>query len=225
MTARKLTDDLVKRPWSAAEDEILRARYATTTREALQNALPGRSINSIGRRAHELGLRREKNPGRTGKVVSPIFVREGVEGKACTRCLEWQPLTRFAKHKTCAGGRRNACHTCAGRQAYTNNPKRCIAQARRWQTAHPVKAKLIRKAADARRRGWMGGDKIEPEALTALFEQHGWKCAYCATAPAESIDHVVPLSRGGAHAIENILPACLDCNRRKHARTPEQWRS
>jgi 5-methylcytosine-specific restriction endonuclease McrA len=45
----------------------------------------------------------------------------------------------------------------------------------------------------------------------ALLAQHEERCAYCG-APYESIDHVVPLSRGGANVADNVVPACLSCN-------------
>ena len=37
------------------------------------------------------------------------------------------------------------------------------------------------------------------------------------------IDHVIPLSRGGAHALFNLAASCLACNRSKHSKTPCEW--
>lgn len=51
----------------------------------------------------------------------------------------------------------------------------------------------------------------------SLLEQFGRRCAYCLTAEATTMDHVIPLSTGGAHDIDNIVPACRSCNSRKHA--------
>lgn len=48
----------------------------------------------------------------------------------------------------------------------------------------------------------------------AVFARDGGRCQYCA-APAESIDHVVPRSRGGQHTWENVVAACRPCNTRK----------
>lgn len=51
----------------------------------------------------------------------------------------------------------------------------------------------------------------------AIFARDGGRCQYCA-GPAESIDHVVPRSRGGHHAWENVVAACRACNTRKRDR-------
>ncbi|WP_349257835.1 HNH endonuclease [Iamia sp.] len=37
---------------------------------------------------------------------------------------------------------------------------------------------------------------------------------------ADSIDHVKPLSKGGAHMLSNLRPSCRSCNSRKGARWP-----
>ena len=45
-----------------------------------------------------------------------------------------------------------------------------------------------------------------------------WKCAYCNTSldiSTATMDHVIPLSRGGKHMPSNVVPACLACNVRK----------
>lgn len=51
----------------------------------------------------------------------------------------------------------------------------------------------------------------------AVFARDGSRCQYCA-APAESIDHVVPRSKGGQHVWENVVAACRPCNTRKRDR-------
>src|SRR3954468_4416116 len=51
----------------------------------------------------------------------------------------------------------------------------------------------------------------------AVFARDGSRCQYCA-APAESIDHVVPRSKGGEHVWENVVAACRPCNTAKRDR-------
>ncbi len=65
-----------------------------------------------------------------------------------------------------------------------------------------VKLPYLRRAALSRR---------------AVFARDGSRCQYC-SAPAESIDHVVPRSRGGAHDWDNVVAACRHCNTAKKDR-------
>lgn len=45
----------------------------------------------------------------------------------------------------------------------------------------------------------------------SVFARDENRCQYC-TRPAESIDHVVPRSRGGAHEWTNVVACCRRCN-------------
>ena len=55
----------------------------------------------------------------------------------------------------------------------------------------------------------------------AVFARDAHRCQYCG-GHADSIDHVVPRSRGGEHVWENVAAACRPCNLRKRDRTPEE---
>ncbi len=50
-----------------------------------------------------------------------------------------------------------------------------------------------------------------------IFARDGHRCQYCGGA-AESIDHVIPRSRGGGHTWDNVVAACRPCNVRKRDR-------
>lgn len=66
---------------------------------------------------------------------------------------------------------------------------------------------------------------ITPNEWAVILSAFDHRCAYCGT-PGDDLtmDHVVPLSRGGAHAPENIAPACRSCNASKGAKLLEEWR-
>jgi 5-methylcytosine-specific restriction endonuclease McrA len=51
----------------------------------------------------------------------------------------------------------------------------------------------------------------------AVFARDNHRCQYCGS-NAESIDHVIPKSRGGTHTWENVVAACRLCNTRKEDR-------
>ncbi len=55
----------------------------------------------------------------------------------------------------------------------------------------------------------------------AVFARDNHKCGYCGN-HADSIDHVLPRSRGGKNVWENVIAACRACNLRKRDRTPEE---
>ena len=69
-----------------------------------------------------------------------------------------------------------------------------------------VKVPYVRRTAMSRR---------------AIFARDDHRCQYCGE-HADSIDHVFPRSRGGAHTWENVVAACKPCNLGKRDRTPEE---
>ena len=64
-----------------------------------------------------------------------------------------------------------------------------------------------------------------PLTRRALFARDGGRCVYC-DAPATSVDHVLPRSRGGQHIWENVVSACRRCNHVKGDRAISElgWR-
>ena len=55
----------------------------------------------------------------------------------------------------------------------------------------------------------------------AVFARDDHRCQYCGGL-AESIDHVMPRSRGGQHEWDNVVAACRKCNLGKRDRTPDE---
>lgn len=53
----------------------------------------------------------------------------------------------------------------------------------------------------------------------ALCKQFHWRCAACGKKKWLTVDHVVPVSRGGDNTISNVQPLCRDCNYAKYTRT------
>lgn len=51
----------------------------------------------------------------------------------------------------------------------------------------------------------------------AVLHRDGNRCQYCGK-DADSIDHVIPRSRGGTHTWENVVAACRRCNLAKGSR-------
>jgi 5-methylcytosine-specific restriction endonuclease McrA len=55
----------------------------------------------------------------------------------------------------------------------------------------------------------------------AVFARDEHRCQYCGER-ADSIDHVLPRSKGGQHEWENVVAACRPCNVRKRDRLLEE---
>ena len=56
-----------------------------------------------------------------------------------------------------------------------------------------------------------------------VFNRDQYTCQYCGWQTKElTLDHVVPRRRGGEHTRENVVSACIPCNRRKGGRTPRE---
>ena len=54
-----------------------------------------------------------------------------------------------------------------------------------------------------------------------LMARDSFRCQYCGS-HADSIDHVVPRSRGGRDVWDNLAAACRPCNSAKRDRTPAE---
>jgi 5-methylcytosine-specific restriction endonuclease McrA len=88
-----------------------------------------------------------------------------------------------------------------------------------WYAAHPEVIQTKNANRDARIKHAPVRDltRAEWEEIKAA---HNWLCIYCGIKPAKlTMDHVIPLSKGGPHTKGNIVPACKPCNSKKGNKT------
>lgn len=50
-------------------------------------------------------------------------------------------------------------------------------------------------------------------------------CIYCGSTERITMDHVIPISRGGTHGIGNLAPACVSCNSSKGNKFIMEWKN
>jgi len=104
------------------------------------------------------------------------------------------------------------------------NPERVRHQARVHRATHlwkyrehyhRRKAALKRAIAQLTKQEWEW-----------LLGQSGNCCVYCGRHESEcgklQQEHVIPVSKGGAYTVTNIVPSCRSCNSRKKDRTPDE---
>jgi len=111
---------------------------------------------------------------------------------------------------------------------YQEHRSEALEYAKQRMEKHPEKVRESSRRSNAKRMAAKleNGGSFMKEEFTRLCEQHDWKCAYCGrvlTPETVTIDHKVPLSRGGSSYIMNIAPACGGCNSSKRATTAEEY--
>ena len=65
--------------------------------------------------------------------------------------------------------------------------------------------------------------KLCQKDIDQRYAEFGNQCAFCGSANRLIVEHFIPRSKGGPHAIGNILPACHRCNTSKSNHDPEEW--
>jgi 5-methylcytosine-specific restriction endonuclease McrA len=92
-----------------------------------------------------------------------------------------------------------------------------------------------RKSRPSRETDWISEDGLRRERQRAreLRQTHWWRrkqargvCHYCGRvfSPSQlTMDHLVPLARGGKSTRSNCVPCCKECNTKKHSLLPLEW--
>lgn len=105
-----------------------------------------------------------------------------------------------------------------------NRSEKGRASRKRFDQTDKGRACSIRNS-HARRARMAGQDCIQYsyEDRIIRFELFDNRCVYCGSAEDLTEDHFIPLAKAGPHQIENIVPACISCNKRKNAQDPMAW--
>jgi 5-methylcytosine-specific restriction endonuclease McrA len=106
------------------------------------------------------------------------------------------------------------------------NPKKVRAGNKAWEAANPEKVRARRARRRARENN---APRVERFTVLEIAERDRWVCHLChkkVTRTTWSIDHLTPLSRGGAHTRDNVALAHVLCNATRGNRdaTPVQLR-
>ena len=104
----------------------------------------------------------------------------------------------------CVVPQRRAVVLVLNQKAVTLEANGAALHAAAFELPAPSVVKLTRYVRVPMRRG-------VPLTRRAIFARDAGRCVYC-DAPATSIDHVIPRSRGGRHAWDNVVSSCRRCN-------------
>ena len=140
------------------------------------------------------------------------------EVKLCSICKQYLPLAAFGKKSQILTGFRSACKECRYEKEKESAKK----------YAESVRGKLASTTNQGNRRELQNktsNNSITIDMLEALKIKQNNLCAYCNTTllyhipKAVHLDHIIPLSKGGTHTIDNVVWACSQCNLTKSTST------
>jgi hypothetical protein len=109
------------------------------------------------------------------------------------------------------------------RERYIKERDRRLQHASDYQKTNPD---VPRRARNKRRARALknGVHHITRRDWRRMIRRYDNCCFYCGASGRMTMDHVIPLTRGGKHSIGNVVPACRSCNSSKRSRTIVEWR-
>ena len=76
------------------------------------------------------------------------------------------------------------------------------------------RGRIASRLKSHRYRARKAGASVEHVSIEYFKTLTTMPCHYCA-GPGGEVDHKIPLSKGGRHAMGNLVPSCRSCNARK----------
>jgi 5-methylcytosine-specific restriction endonuclease McrA len=124
---------------------------------------------------------------------------------------------------------RGYCLACDTAVVMARSADKRYTQYKRWAIKNHGTYAEFRRAMRATRRQQ---ETAQPGDLSRskqkVLRAQATHCFYCAkelTARNRTIDHVIPLSRGGRHDTSNVVVACRSCNISKQDAMLSEWRA
>lgn len=101
------------------------------------------------------------------------------------------------------------------REWYWQDPERARRARIKYGKNNPDKIRALNHKRKASKRGASVSD-LTASQWRQIKDVYGHRCVYCNRRMKRlTMDHVIPLARGGSHTASNVVPACRSCNLRK----------
>lgn len=117
---------------------------------------------------------------------------------------------------------------CAKNYALNHPEARHNYHRKKWATDPDYKIAMARRYHERRAR--LKGSEINPKAIDDFMKAVKSKttatCHYCqrlVSTKSIHFDHMLPLSRGGRHSVDNLCVACATCNLSKNSKLVHEW--
>ena len=158
--------------------------------------------------------------------------------KECKSCNEVFSLKNFHIDRDNADNRKNICRKCATERSKKwnqDNKEKVRSKTKEYYYANKEKIskqarihrlnnlEMYREYAHKRR----AKEKLAPKYLILKKEirsLYNQPCFNCGSVENQTIEHLIPIDRGGYHGIGNLATLCLSCNQSKRNLTLMEWR-
>jgi len=159
------------------------------------------------------------------RIRNPQFLSQGL--RECFKCDRVLSLADFYQAQSHPDGYSANCKDCTKKHsAKPEIRKKNTEKVRRLRKENPRYAEIHRKQ-QSKRRAWknnLDSGLVTQEFLDKLYTTE--TCAYCkefVEPKNRTMDHVIPLKRGGLHHPDNLIMACGSCNFRKSSSTADEF--
>lgn len=157
----------------------------------------------------------------------------GMCSVACQKAAWYNANAEHCRALAIAWNRANPERKSAAAKAwYARNPERTAEKVRAWRLANVETVRLIARQSAQLRRARKRGAEYEKISLTEIWVRDAGICWLCEEAidpdvlwpdpRSVSLDHIIPLARGGGHTAQNVALAHLVCNMRKGTKMVDQ---
>lgn len=106
------------------------------------------------------------------------------------------------------------------KQWYSCNAEFQRQRTRQYAKAHPESKRISEQKRRIRKLN-NGEYLILPKEISRLLSSN---CNNCGSSKSVTLDHIIPISRGGSHSIGNLQSLCKSCNSSKNNKTITEWR-
>ena len=193
--------------WKASSpDFVSEGQYRKLLRERREQGIKPRNANASKTHCPQGHEYTEENT-----------YRFGPDGRyrMCRECRKAHVRTSYQRHRE----ERLAYH-----RAYQETNREVYREySRRWQQENRERSNLLRRIKSQRKRA---AGTLTLADWELVLDVYGRACLACGK-PEVTIDHIVPVSKGGLNVAGNVQPPCGYCNTSKGTKTidyrPEPW--
>lgn len=106
---------------------------------------------------------------------------------------------------------------------YAMTPEQRAEHNRKRRLRHANNPEIRNRIERIRDHNLRTTERITREKWEQICARFNNECVYCGTGENITIEHLVPVSRGGTNASDNLAPACHSCNSGKRNKTFSEY--